>query len=135
MKKSDYFSSGYLTAQDITKPVHVTISAVQEETMRDGERKPVLYFRNAKKGLTLNLTRWNQLEQIAGSESPADWIGADVVVKTIETTFRGQPTKGIALESPRRQQPAQPQPDPQAPLQSEPGATEPEDDLNDSIPF
>jgi hypothetical protein len=84
MRSSDAFPSKYIKAVDfVGKTLKLTIDHCQTEIMqgkRGEEEKPVLYFRGKDKGLVLNKTNFENIENVFGDSD--DWPGADVVVTT-----------------------------------------------------
>src|SRR5690242_16479837 len=96
--KSRYFASKFIKAEDIKRPIALTISVVAEETMGDGEKKPVCYFKELEKGLVLNITNWDMLEHITGCPDSDDWGSTKVLLDTELTRYRGTPTKGIRVD-------------------------------------
>src|SRR6266851_4721729 len=69
------FPSKYLKGADLNgKTVRATIDRVEIEEVGDGDRKPVVYFRNSDKGLALNRINADTISSIYGPETD-DWQG------------------------------------------------------------
>jgi hypothetical protein len=81
MNIQDVFPSRYVRAADLNgKRVTVTIKHVAVERMgKDNEAKPVVYFRNATKGLVLNRTNAMAIAALYGPETDA-WAGKAVTL-------------------------------------------------------
>jgi hypothetical protein len=85
MKVSDISKSNYLKKEDCTPPITLTIDSVVEEEIpnpRTNKREPrwVMYFREVEKGVILNVTNGNLLQNITGSDDSQDWIGRKVTL-------------------------------------------------------
>jgi hypothetical protein len=104
--KSRFFPSKYLKAEDIRRPIEVTISAIAEETMGDGEKKAVCHFEELPKGLVINITNWDMLEHITGCPDCDDWGGTKVLLDTELTRYKGSPTKGLRVHPIRKEKSA-----------------------------
>jgi len=81
----EMFPSKWLTVNDLSKPVQVTIERVEVKEFDDlhsGEKvhKPVIHFTGAKKALIGNKTQCLQLAQVCGSQRFAEWVGRAVVL-------------------------------------------------------
>jgi hypothetical protein len=103
-----FFPSRFLKASDLQgRPVKVTIAQVKVEQIgREGERQPVVYFRNTEKGLTLNKINAETIAEIAGSVDTEDWQGRQIVLIPAKTDFRADvwTAFGFRLRS-RQEQP------------------------------
>ena len=82
----------------------------------------------SQKGLVLNLTNYNSIARICGSEETDTWPGHDIVLTTEMVTFRGQTAPAIRVRAPITPAPLRAVPKP-------PSVSERHDDLNDEIPF
>src|SRR3990167_176981 len=122
MKGSDVFPSKYLRAADLNgKEPIVTIDHIAVETLGD-DSKPVVYFVGKSKGLVLNKTNWNAIEEIAGQDDSDQWKGVRVKLFMAKVEFQGKRVPAIRVDAPMSTRPAPP--------------PEPVDALNDSdIPF
>jgi hypothetical protein len=75
----DWYPSNYLKADDVIDNAMVlTISSIQPEKMQDGKQKPVVFFKEEKRGLVLNVTNKNFLVMLTRSKNPADAVGQRV---------------------------------------------------------
>jgi hypothetical protein len=96
------FPSKYLSAEgDIPegRDLNLTISDVKMERVgqgRDAEDKPVVYFDEVKKGLTLNVTNKNTIIGLYGKETD-DWIGKRIALFATEVEFKGEQVLGIRV--------------------------------------
>lgn len=113
MKSTDIFPSKYLRAADLNghEPI-VTIDRVVMETLGD-DRKPVVYFKGKDKGVVLNKTNFNAIEDISGEEDTDNWTGVKVKLITAKVEFQGKRVAAIRVEeqsesAPRRTPPPEP---------------------------
>ena len=97
-----FFPSRFLKASDLQgRPVKVTIAQVKVEQIgREGERKPVVYFRNTEKGLALNKINAETIAEIAGSVDTEDWQGRQIVLIPAKTDFQGRRVDCIRIQAP-----------------------------------
>src|SRR5688572_11053384 len=84
MRISDLYPSKYVKASDLNgKTVTLTIKELRPEEMtnhaNEKERKPVLYFERATKGLVLNRTNAMIIAHLYGDESD-DWRGCRITI-------------------------------------------------------
>lgn len=87
MRRADMFPSKYLVANDIPKEgMDVTILHVEEEKMRDGKPKPVIFFDELEKGMVCNVTNWKAIAALHGDESD-DWTDQRITLYPSVTTF------------------------------------------------
>lgn len=100
MKSSDIFPSKYLRAADLDgrEPI-VTISKAVLETLGD-ERKVVVYFTGKEKGLVLNKTNFNAIEEISGEDDTDNWGGTKVKLFTAKVEFQGKRVPAVRIDSP-----------------------------------
>ena len=89
MRMDQAFPSSYLRAGDLPEgtPVAVVIDTVHMEQIGD-DSKPVVYFRDKKKGLVLNKTNSNAIAVQYGQESDG-WAGNEVTLFATQTEFKG----------------------------------------------
>src|SRR5215813_12616924 len=83
MKRDDLFPSKYLKCADLkAKPRVVEIEHAPIETLKNAkgeeQQKVVLYFKSAKKALPLNLTNFDAVAAIAGSDETNEWLGTKI---------------------------------------------------------
>ena len=105
MKKSAAFPGKYLGAADLDKVDGGTIRLkmdhikVESINVRDGgtEDKAVLYFVGADKGMVVNVTNWDTLEEMFGDESD-DWMGKEIVLYKERTRYEGKATWGVRIK-------------------------------------
>jgi len=143
MRSGDAFPSKYLRAADIKgREVPVYLDRLEHEEMADGEMKYVLYFHGKIKGLVLNKTNWDAIEEAYGDSE--DWPGKPARLFTVKTKdpsgrtvdgcrIRPTPQQHAQVKLPPRQALAanngQSANGPQ-PMSENPGA-----DMGDEIPF
>ena len=93
------FPSKWLSADDLgTREFAMTIRVVKVENVsQEGQdNKPVIYFENAKKGLSLNVTNNKTLMGAFGPESD-NWVGKEVILHAVDTLYMGKPTRGVRV--------------------------------------
>lgn len=96
----DSLPSNYLKASDFEKPALLTIKGFGDEKIGD-EIKPCVFFEEETKGLILNITNGNTIEQIAGTADPDNWNGVKVVAYKTDTDFRGKRVDCIRIRAPK----------------------------------
>lgn len=110
MKMSQVFPSKYVKAVDLGgKTVTLTMKAVKVEEMGHGsekERKPVLYFEKATKGLVLNRTNAMIIAGMYGDESD-EWGGKRISIYPTTVRAFGGTHETIRV---KEEIPAQPKP-------------------------
>ena len=120
------FPSNYVKASDLNgKPSLLTIRTCVREELGQGndkEKKPVLYFKEAQKGLVLNKTNANVIVDAYGKMTE-DWEGKPVEVYPTQVEFKGKLVDGIRLRIVPEAQP-----------QAQPDAAPMADEFNDEIP-
>lgn len=116
---NEMFPSKWLAASDLEElggDVDMTISDCTLETVGQGERKWVLWFKDAPrnddgttKGLILNVTRTKTISQVLLSDDTDDWSGKRITLYPTETMYNKEmvPTIGVRKKLPRA---AKPQP-------------------------
>jgi len=109
MKISQLFPSKYVKASDLNgKTVTLTIAKLVVEELGHGaekERKPVLYFQKATKGLVLNRTNAMTIAGLYGDESD-EWAGKRISIYPTRIRAFGSMQDTIRV---REEIPAQPQ--------------------------
>jgi hypothetical protein len=130
MKREDVFPSKYLKAADLNGQAKiVTIERASYETLRapDGKEqgKTVLYFRNARKALPLNMTNFDAVSQIVGDDETDNWIGHHIELFPDKTSMAGKMLDCVRIRAPT-----------QAPLRKQTATkSPPPEGLDDEIPF
>jgi len=114
MKISQLFPSKYVKAGDLSgKTVTLTIAKLVVEELGHGaekERKPVLYFQKATKGLVLNRTNAMTIAGLYGDEAD-EWPGKRISIYPTRIRAFGAMQDTIRV---REEIPAQPKPMAQA---------------------
>ena len=90
-KRHELFPSKYVKHADLhSREITVTIAKMtMEEVGTEKEQKPVLHFKEAEKGLVLNVTNYDNIA-IAYGEETDDWAGKQVVLYPDRTRFGGK---------------------------------------------
>ncbi len=97
MKVSELFPSKYLKATDIDKRgVCYTIKDGEMAEMPDGQKKAVLYFEEAPKGLVMNKTNTDTIADEYGDSMEA-WVGKRIELFTVKVTVNGEQRDGIRV--------------------------------------
>jgi hypothetical protein len=106
MKTGNLMPSKYLKAADLEDDdVTLTIASVEMEDIGQGnnkERRPVIYFRKEKKGLVLNKTNLNVIENLYGDETD-DWIGEEITLFATEVEYQGKMVDAIRVKTGKKQ--------------------------------
>lgn len=112
MNINEAFPGSYLKAADLQgRRVLVTISHVTLEDIGD-EHKAVLYFVGKEKGVVLNKTNANMIQEITGSDETDLWKGTQIVLYVAKVDFQGRRVDGIRVDRPVPGQPVAPPPPP-----------------------
>lgn len=92
MKVGEAFPSKWLKAADLQGRNRILeISRVEMEEIMDGqEPKPVCYFKGAQKGLVLNKTNAEEIQDITGQSDMDDWRGHSIELYPTYTKFAGK---------------------------------------------
>lgn len=99
------FPSTFLKASDLQGRGAVTVRierlSIEEIERDDGpnERKPVLRFKGARKGLVLNKTNAGRIAEIMG-EDYTGWAGNEIQLHVEMTEFRGKRVPSIRVVMP-----------------------------------
>jgi hypothetical protein len=96
MRVSDAFPSNYMKAADLKgQTVMLTVDNVTMEDL-GGDRKPVLHFTDAKKGLVLNVTNARAIEGTHGDDMDA-WSGRKIELFAMAVSFQGRTVDSIRV--------------------------------------
>lgn len=103
---SDLKQSKYLTKEECTPPILVTIAAYEQVNVAMENQAPelkwALNFDEEDKPLVLNQTNGQIIAVITGSEDFDDWIGKKIVLYNDPTiVFAGKVTGGIRVRAPK----------------------------------
>ena len=106
MRFSKLFESKHLRAEDMDGE-ELTVTIDRLEMMEVGtadqpEKKPVLFFRELKKGLVLNKTNGKTLSYIYGDDSD-NWLGKEAILYETTTEFKGQTVPCLRLRVSKEQ--------------------------------
>src|SRR5262249_519084 len=98
---SSFDQSKYLSAEDIKAPKKVRIKAVTVDKLgEDQKTKPVLWFTNMEKGLSLNKINRRVLREAFGNDDMEQWVGKVIEIYPIMTEYKGRPCKGLRVRLP-----------------------------------
>lgn len=113
------FPSKYLKSSEVPEEgITVVIDRVEiEDVDGKGARKPVVYFRKAKKGMALNVTNSKKITTIIGTAETDDWGGHPIVLYQSETDFQGEVVACVRVRAPKNG--AKPTPPAPAPVVAE----------------
>ena len=95
---NDYLGGDYLSSKDIEENKEWVIKSVEEKDF-DGTKKLNLNLEHngTEKSLTLNITNTKRIITCFGSKSE-DAVGKVVVLKTVETEYKGESFQGIRVD-------------------------------------
>ena len=101
----DLYPSNYLKASDLNgREWDMTMDRVEMADMGN-EKKPVLFFDRAEKGLVLNKTNANTIAAIFGPETNG-WAGQLITLYPTTADFRGQQVPAIRVKMAQQMQQA-----------------------------
>lgn len=109
MRRGDAFKSKYLKTEDLRDKDHLlTIASVSIETIKGQEDEPdeekaVIFFKKADKGMVLNATNWDTLEEAYGEDSD-DWANLPVILYPTTTKYRGKKVPCMRFQIPKGSQ-------------------------------
>jgi hypothetical protein len=135
------FPSMYIKAADLQgEDFRVKIKKVTMEEI-GSDRKPIVYFDGASKGLVLNRTNNDAIGSAFGWDSDS-WTGKEIILFSMKVPFQGQQVDAIRVRVPK-QKPATTNVAPNARTRAEqpamagngPAPVEAYEDLDDEIPF
>ncbi len=106
MKIGSVFQGDYLKAADLSRGerLHLTISEVVMVELDDGE-KPVVHFKESKKGLVLNKTNASMITEIAGTDETDDWSGIQVCLYSTKVDYAGKRVDALRIDYPDNNKP------------------------------
>jgi F0F1-type ATP synthase alpha subunit len=128
MKVKDMIESKYLRKEDYEEDTVHTIKGVKLEDLGKDERKEerwILYFREASKGMVLNVTTIRVLEAAYGDDTDL-WLGKKITIYVDpNVSFQGRVVGGLRLRPMKPEKTARPGADQSAVTP----------DMDDDIPF
>jgi hypothetical protein len=128
MKISAAFPSKYLKAPDLDdKEIRLVIARVEIESITDDEKKPVVYFTKAKKGLVLNKTNAKAISTAYGDDTDL-WEDKEIVLFPMMVQFRDDMVESIRVKIPKVAVASKPKP-------AAPTEADPPDQIDDDIPW
>jgi hypothetical protein len=99
-KVSEAFPSNYIKCADLNEKPHQLMMAYVEIEKIGDDKRPVLYFKGAKKGLVLNKTNANNIADLYGDDMD-EWTGQTVVLFPATTDFQGKTVDCIRVRGPK----------------------------------
>jgi hypothetical protein len=108
MKREDLFPSKYLKCADLKGRPHVVqIKDAPIETLKspsgEEQRKVVLYFNGTKKALPLNLTNYDSVATVVGSEETNNWPGARIELFPSSTMLGSKVVECVRIRKPQEE--------------------------------
>ena len=84
MNLTEIFPRRFASGEELSQPITVTVSGVTLESMYSGNgqtvEKPVLYFKETRKGVVLCKTLAYQVADILGSTDTNTWVGQQITL-------------------------------------------------------
>ena len=96
MQISKAYPSKFISADDVPRPITVTIDRVVMEKMQNPPDKPVVYFRGAQKGMVLNVTNGRRIAHFLGDDTDR-WAGLQIELYPDITDYMGDTTNCIRV--------------------------------------
>ncbi len=133
------FPSKFLKAANLGgKTIRLKMTNVVMEKLGDDER-PVVYFNGTTKGLVLNKTNANVINEMYGRETD-NWIGKDIDIYPTRVEYAGRMVDGMRVRIPATPPKGKAAPVVTGHLDVPPPASEADygtlsDELSDEIPF
>lgn len=110
MKISNAFPSKYLRAADLQdRNVKLVMARVEMEVIAGDDKKPVLYFTKAAKGLVLNKVNSKVIANAYGDDTD-NWEGKEVILYQAMVDYRGDMVEAIRVRVPKPAEPPKPAP-------------------------
>lgn len=115
MKIGEAFPSKYLSSDDLQgREIRLVIARVElEEVGRDRDKKPILYFTKAKKGMVLNKTNAKMIATAYGDDTD-QWEDREIIIFSMKVQFGDEIVDGIRVKIPKTV--AAPKPSPPKPI-------------------
>lgn len=101
MELANIFPAKYLKATDLKGREHtVTIERAEIETLGD-DRKLVLYFKGAEKGLVTNRTNADRIAHGYGTNTDL-WLGQPILLYCDLVSFQGRTVEAVRVRVPAK---------------------------------
>lgn len=100
MRIGEAFPSNYLKFSDCEPDITLTITNCTMDELGQGaekETKPVLHFKETDKGLVLNKTNANTIQEVLKSDDTDNWIGKRITLGAAEVEYAGRVMMGIRV--------------------------------------
>ncbi len=128
MKVGELYPSKYLKAADLQdREIKMVIARIELEVIGDDDKKPVVYFTKARKGLVMNRTNAKVIAAAYGQDTD-QWEDKEVILFPMMVQFRDDMVESIRVKIPKPA--AAPKPAPQSHDE-----LNPPDGMDDDIPF
>jgi hypothetical protein len=106
-RRDEIFPSRYLKASDLNgKAINVVIALAAKETLKTPagkeQEKVVLSFKGAKKSLPLNMTNFDAVAAIAGSDDWDTWPGVGLQLYPWKVEMKGEVKPCVRIRSPEQ---------------------------------
>ena len=130
VKRSEAFPSKWLGVIDLNGGSAVAaIKVAAFETLKgfdgaDTKKKVIIYFAHKLKPLPLNVTNYNSVADIAGTEETDDWAGTKVELFVSREIVKGKMTDCVRIRKPATAAKAKPK-----------KSDDPKPDYNDEVKF
>jgi hypothetical protein len=120
-KVSDLKQSKYLTKEDVSPAVLLTIKGYEQVNVAMENQSPdykwALTFKEEEKPFVLNQTNGQLISVITGSDDFDEWLGKKIVLYNDPTIiFAGKVTGGIRVRAPKGQAAPPPPPEDDLPF-------------------
>jgi hypothetical protein len=102
MNINEAYPSKYLSSEDLQgREIRLVIARVEvEEVGRDREKKPILYFTKAKKGMVLNKTNARMIAAAYGANTD-QWEDREIIIFSMKVQFGDEIVDGIRVKIPK----------------------------------
>jgi hypothetical protein len=101
ISRNDAYPSKYIKTADFTGPATYTLHSLNiEEVGQEKERRPIAYFKEINRGMVINRTNWDVLEDTFGPDTDR-WIGQVVEVFPTTTSFGGRRVPCLRIRLPK----------------------------------
>src|ERR1043165_643999 len=97
MKKHEAFPGRFFKADDLMNgPITRTIKHVKSEQVGD-DRRMVVYFEDDDKGLVLNKTNFDAIEEFSGKDDTDNWDGITLKLGMVKVPYQGKRVPAVRV--------------------------------------
>jgi hypothetical protein len=106
MRRGDAFKSNYIKTEDLQGREHlltidtVEIGSVNNQETGKPEDKAIIFFKGKNKGMVLNVTNWDTLEEMYGEDSD-DWQGCPMILYPTTCRFGNKKVDCMRIKIPK----------------------------------